>query len=44
MKDKQLQLVTACASAGAMFMGSMGAATAETGPDRTTLPIREHSY
>ena len=40
-KEKKFAQLTACASAGAMLIGSFGAAVAETVPDRTVLPIQE---
>jgi len=33
-----------CASSCVMIMGNLGAARAQTGPDRTTLPVHEPEY
>ncbi len=42
VQEKKFTRMTACASAGAMLMGSLGtAAAAETALDRTQLPIKE---
>jgi arylsulfatase A-like enzyme len=41
VREKQFTRVTAFASAGAMLMGSLGTAAAQTAPDRTQLPVQE---
>src|SRR5512147_308347 len=43
-KKRQRTSITLCASAGAMLMGGMGMAAAQTAPDRTVLPIPEPDY
>jgi arylsulfatase len=40
-QEKRFTRMTACASAGAMLLGSMGTAVAQTAPDRMVLPIQE---
>ena len=42
--EKKFTHMTAYASAGAILMGSLGTAAAQTAPDRTTLPIHGSEY
>ena len=44
VKEKKFTHMTAYASAGAILMGSLGTAAAQTAPDRTNLPIHEPEY